>query len=94
MVRLSGITCVLFRESLAGVLMKTAFLIPLTAIIGLCALALVSTPGHSVVMADAKDSSRRIETGQVTWLRNLDEAEKLSASAEKPILMLFQEIPG
>lgn len=94
MVCLPDISWVLCRKPLIGVLMKTAFLIPLTAILGLGALVLVSTVGNSVAVADAKDSSRQIETGQVNWLRNLDEAKELSASADKPILILFQEIPG
>lgn len=95
--------------------MKLAFLIPLTAILGLGALAMVrstanpNTAANIQAAADpqavtkiaaagpvtpAADSSQQIETGQVNWLRNLDEAKKLSASADKPILLLFQEIPG
>lgn len=34
------------------------------------------------------------ELGQVTWLRELDDAIAASRDSGKPILMLFQEIPG
>lgn len=35
-----------------------------------------------------------IELGQVRWLRSFDEAKKQSAASEKPIFLLFQEVPG
>lgn len=34
------------------------------------------------------------ELGQVNWLRSLDEAEAISKKTQKPILLLFQEVPG
>ncbi len=34
------------------------------------------------------------ELGKVTWLRNIDKATSLSAKEDKPILILFQEVPG
>jgi len=34
------------------------------------------------------------ELGDVHWLRSMAEAQKLSAKEQKPILILFQEIPG
>ncbi|MEM1327853.1 MAG: VPGUxxT family thioredoxin-like (seleno)protein, type 2 [Bacteroidota bacterium] len=35
-----------------------------------------------------------IELGQVTWLRDIDEAQQLSEKEDKPIFLLFQEVPG
>ncbi len=35
-----------------------------------------------------------VETGRVSWLRNLDDAKKKAKAADKPILVLFQEIPS
>lgn len=34
------------------------------------------------------------ELGQVHWGRSLDEAKAQSAESGKPILVLFQEVPG
>lgn len=39
-------------------------------------------------------SAYPVELGDVQWLRSLDEAQKESARNGKPILILFQEIPG
>ena len=35
-----------------------------------------------------------IELGKVTWLRDLASAQQLAQKLDKPILILFQEIPG
>lgn len=35
-----------------------------------------------------------VELGDVAWLRNMDEAVKKSKLENKPILILFQEVPG
>ena len=34
------------------------------------------------------------ELGQVNWGRDLDDAKAMSAESGKPILVLFQEVPG
>lgn len=34
------------------------------------------------------------ELGDVNWLRNYDQALEQSAKSEKPVLILFQEVPG
>lgn len=34
------------------------------------------------------------ELGEVSWYRNIDDAKKQSAATNKPILVLFQEVPG
>lgn len=35
-----------------------------------------------------------VEIGTVDWLRDLDEAKRASQESGKPILLLFQEVPG
>ena len=35
-----------------------------------------------------------IELGKVEWLRDMMEAERLAKESEKPIFILFQEVPG
>jgi hypothetical protein len=34
------------------------------------------------------------ELGKVDWLRDIDQATKLAAKSNKPIFLLFQEVPG
>lgn len=64
------------------------------------ALVVGCAESNIVAMAEADPTEPvtagqgRVETGQVKWLRNLDEAKQLSAKVDKPILVLFQEIPG
>ena len=35
-----------------------------------------------------------VELGKVQWLRNMDEARERAQAEQKPILILFQEVPG
>lgn len=35
-----------------------------------------------------------VELGRVPWLRNYDEALTLARNTKKPLLLLFQEVPG
>jgi hypothetical protein len=35
-----------------------------------------------------------VELGRVRWGRDLDQAKKLASTSGKPILILFQEVPG
>ena len=35
-----------------------------------------------------------VELGRVAWLRNFDQAHAAAATSNKPILLLFQEVPG
>jgi hypothetical protein len=39
-------------------------------------------------------AQQHIELGQVNWMRNLDQAIAKSKSEQKPIFILFQEVPG
>lgn len=40
------------------------------------------------------NATKHKELGDVTWLRNYDEAVVAAKKANKPILLLFQEVPG
>lgn len=42
----------------------------------------------------AGQKTQQVETGDVHWLRDPEQAKQLSKKTGKPILMLFQEIPG
>ncbi len=35
-----------------------------------------------------------VELGQVSWYRNIEDAQLIAAKENKPILVLFQEVPG
>lgn len=35
-----------------------------------------------------------VELGQVKWLRNFDEGKAHAKKEKKPILIMFQEVPG
>lgn len=35
-----------------------------------------------------------VELGKVRWNRSFEKATKLAARSERPILLLFQEVPG
>ena len=76
-------------------------------IIVACSIALLigcADPGTSAEpMAAESDEStnklvgektQRVETGDVHWLRDPEQAKRLAKQTGKPILMLFQEIPG
>lgn len=47
---------------------------------------------HAVLTAATADSPR--ELGAVAWGRELEPALEASADSGKPVLLLFQEIPG
>ncbi|MDF1657841.1 MAG: hypothetical protein P1U58_09520 [Verrucomicrobiales bacterium] len=38
--------------------------------------------------------SAEVEVGEVEWGRNLDFSLKASAESGRPVLVLFQEVPG
>ena len=54
----------------------------------------IATVGSCAMPGDAQTKSQPRELGKVKWLRNFDEAKKASARTGKPILLLFQEVPG
>ena len=53
---------------------------------------IISTLTVAQTMTNGKDQN--IELGKVSWLRNYDEALKQSEKQGKPVLILFQEVPG
>ena len=42
----------------------------------------------------SRPPQQRVEIGLVRWGRDLDAAQKECADSGKPILLLFQEVPG
>lgn len=42
----------------------------------------------------AAQAKNPIELGRVAWLRNFDAAHAAARKSGKPILLLFQEVPG
>lgn len=35
-----------------------------------------------------------VELGKVAWQRNFDQAQGVAAKSDRPLLVLFQEVPG
>jgi len=54
--------------------------------------SLAETGGSSPERPRVKNQAE--ELGQVNWGRDLDDAKAKSAETGKPILVLFQEVPG
>lgn len=52
------------------------------------------TPGADVASASASGSTKPVEAGEVNWGRDLEAARRESAADGRPVLILFQEIPG
>ena len=48
----------------------------------------------NIMFAFSNNNKQPIELGKVNWLRNMDLAIAESAKTNKPILILFQEVPG
>jgi hypothetical protein len=59
----------------------------------LIAIAVILLLGMAVSIDDAKKPTP-IELGLVNWNRDLEAAQAISRSSGRPILMLFQEVPG
>ncbi|MFB3147146.1 MAG: VPGUxxT family thioredoxin-like (seleno)protein, type 2, partial [Thermodesulfobacteriota bacterium] len=54
----------------------------------------IDKSSHSTLaeLGEAKDSP--VELGEVEWIRNFDEATTKAKKLNKPLLVLFQEVPG
>lgn len=50
--------------------------------------------GVLVLAAQAEENARPREFGQVEWIRTIDAGVSKAETAKKPILLLFQEVPG
>ena len=48
----------------------------------------------SICITAQYSHKEHVELGQIKWLRSLTEAKSQAAEAERPILILFQEVPG
>ena len=51
-------------------------------------------PMCGLMTAVAVSSAQPLELGKVPWLRDFDAAVKLSRETKKPLLVLFDEVPG
>ena len=60
-------------------------------LISIAAFALLSV---SLPLDDDSKKSTPVELGMVKWSRDLEAARNLSKTTDRPILMLFQEVPG
>jgi hypothetical protein len=49
---------------------------------------------HANNAMDDKSEKQPVELGTVEWLRDLDSAVAISKKDQKPIAVLFQEVPG
>lgn len=71
--------------------MKIALLVSMTAA---CLLATSSQAQDSASLSLKGKNTRPVEVGTVNWDRDLDAAYTSSRSSGKPVLVLFQEVPG
>ena len=47
-----------------------------------------------ILLAGCQASDNPVEIGTVKWSRDLDKTLSASKKSEKPVLILFQEVPG
>lgn len=64
----------------------------LKQIIGVFALVLLTFNSYAQERTQADNQDK--ELGKVSWYRDYDDAVSLSLKSQKPILILFQEVPG
>lgn len=59
-------------------------------------LVVIIALGAPRIHADAEDAlrDRPVELGAIDWRRGFDEAQSVARSTGKPMLVLFQEVPG
>jgi hypothetical protein len=62
-------------------------------IAGLC-IAFVAGALLSLSANSAQSAKQPIELVKVVWLRNFDKAQSAAAELNRPLLVLFQEVPG
>jgi len=56
--------------------------------------ASVQPSGDGRAASATPQADTPIELGLVKWERNFETAKKTAKTADKPILLLFQEVPG
>jgi hypothetical protein len=59
-------------------------------IAGLC----IAFVAGALLSLSAQSAKQPIELGKVVWLRNFDKAQSAAAELNRPLLVLFQEVPG
>jgi copper chaperone CopZ len=59
-------------------------------------LVFVAMAGAMLLLSEYNetDADPPVELGKVKWLRNFDEGLRKSAQLDKPVFLLFQEVPG
>ncbi len=64
--------------------------------LGLCMFLVIIAIGAPLMRADTENALRDqpIELGAIDWRRGFEEAQSVARSADKPMLVLFQEVPG
>ena len=55
---------------------------------------LLLTPPSLFAAEDHHTATSAVELGKVAWLSDLDEALKFAAQEDKPVFILFEEVPG
>lgn len=81
-----------------GVAIAAALLLSATG----CSKDSPGTPSDSLTSGQSQDTDMPatdtdpspVEAGGVDWLRDYDTAIRVAGETEKPVLLLFQEIPG
>ncbi|MHC5110026.1 MAG: VPGUxxT family thioredoxin-like (seleno)protein, type 2 [Planctomycetota bacterium] len=61
---------------------------------GLVAALLILTPLSTAGASDNDPKQQPRELGKINWLRDFDQAVAAAKKADKPMLVLFQEVPG
>ena len=76
--------------------MKTSLALIMAFLIGECVFAQSTPPSASInnAILGSLTTDNPVEIGQVAWGRDLDAAYERSAITEKPVMVLFQEVPG
>ena len=83
--------------------MNFKYVIAAAAILGSCIFLMVQATTSAIAQdgsGNKSGSSKRsavkqpVELGKVAWGRNLEEAVAKSKQSNKPIALLFQEVPG
>ena len=66
----------------------------LKAVLSIAVFAFVFLPISTQAQLRTDSQDQNIELGKVSWYRNYQEALALSGQTNKPVLILFQEVPG
>ncbi len=70
---------------------KSAYVLSLSLMLTIICLLSGGVNSEEINMLD---NSQPVELGQVDWIRSFDEGVRVAKSQNKPLLVLFQEVPG